>query len=61
MKDLYYISYKIWEKNENVNKWDDIAYFLRNLNVAIIYSVINLKFLKNFSYHLRKIYFTHTK
>ena len=62
MNDLYYISYKIWEKKENVNKWDDLAYFLRNFNVAVIYSsVTNLKLLKNFSYNLINIYFTHKK
>ena len=33
-------------KCEQVGRY---SIFLKNLNVAIIYSVINLKFLKNFS------------
>lgn len=62
MNDLYYISYKIWEKK----KCEQMGWYRRFLEKMpkccnVVYSLINLKFLKNFSYNLIKNYFTHKK
>lgn len=62
MNDLYYIV----TKSERGKKCEQMGWYSRFLEKMlkccnVVYSLINLKFLKNFSYNLIKNYFTHKK